>query len=74
VSISLSGIYSTSDFKAFNPNPAIDKNFAFNQLSLSYGHSFSREFSIFLTAGKFINGRNTGDGETGAVSLIIKPF
>jgi hypothetical protein len=74
LAVSLGGVYSKSDFTKFAPNPAVDKNFAFNQVSLSYGHSFSREFSIFLTAGKFINGRNTGDGESGSVALIMRPF
>jgi hypothetical protein len=74
LSVTFSGFYSKSDFKQFSPNPSIDKNFSFNQVSLTYGHSFSREFSVSLTAGKFINGRNTGDGTTGSVALILKPF
>ena len=74
VSVSLGGFYSTSNFTKFSPIQAVNKNFAFNQVSLSYGHSFSREFSIFLTGGKFINGRNTGDGTTASVSLVLKPF
>ncbi len=74
LSVSLGGFYSKSDLTSFNPNPAIDKNFAFNQVSLSYGHSFSREFSVFLTGGKFINGRNTGDGTSASIALVIKPF
>ncbi|MDB5137901.1 MAG: hypothetical protein JWP37_4504 [Mucilaginibacter sp.] len=74
LAVSFGGFYSKSDFTKFAPNPAINKNFAFNQVSLSYGHSFSREFSVFLTGGKFINGRNTGDGSSGSVSFIIRPF
>jgi hypothetical protein len=74
VSVSLGGFYSKSTNKVFNPNPAVIKDFDFNQVSLAYGHSFSREFSIFLTAGKFINGRNTGDGSSGSVALILRPF
>lgn len=74
VSASIGGFYSKSDFKAFNVNPAIDKNFAFNQVSLSYGHAFSYEFSVFVTAGTFISGRNTGDGSSASLSLILKPF
>lgn len=74
VSVSFGGFYSKSDFTQFAPNPAIAKNFAFNQVSLTYGYSFSKQFSVSLTAGKFINGRNTGDGTTGSVALILKPF
>lgn len=74
VSVGIGGFYSKSNFTAFAPNPTLNKNFAFNQVSLSYGHSFSREFAVFITGSKFINGRNTGDGTSGSVALIIKPF
>lgn len=74
ISVSLGGFYSTSINKQFSYIQYANKDFSFNQVSLSYGHSFSREFSIFLTGGKFINGRNTGDGASGSVSLILRPF
>jgi hypothetical protein len=74
VSVSLGGFYSTSTNKQFSPIQYTNKDFSFNQVSLSYGHSFSREFSIFLTGGKFINGRNTGDGMSGSVALVLRPF
>lgn len=75
VSLSLGGIYSVSNFKTFNNvNPTTNKDFAFNQVSLSYGHSFSREFSVFVGAGTFINGRNTGDGSNVSFGIVIKTF
>jgi protein XagA len=74
VSVSLGGFYSSSDFTKFQVNPALNKNFAFNQVSLSYGHSFSREFSVFLSGGTFINGRNTGAGSSASVSFIVRSF
>lgn len=74
ISVSLGGFYSTSINKQFSYIQYANKDFSFSQVSLSYGHSFSREFSIFLTGGKFINGRNTGDGASGSVSLILRPF
>ena len=74
VSVSLGGFYSTSSFTTFTPNQATNKNFAFNQATFSYGHSFSKRFSVFINAGTFINGRNTGDGSSASVSLIIKQF
>ncbi|GGH17506.1 hypothetical protein [Mucilaginibacter phyllosphaerae] len=74
VSASFSGFYSSSNFTKFSPIQAINKNFAFNQVSLTYGYTFSRRFSTFLSAGHFINGRNTGDGATANVSLLFKPF
>jgi hypothetical protein len=74
LSVSIGGFYSTSSFTKFVINPAVNKNFAFNQVSLSYGHSFTKRFSVFLTGGTFINGRNTGDGSSASASLILKPF
>jgi hypothetical protein len=74
VSVSVSGFYSASSFTKFSPIQATNKNFAFNQASLTYGHTFSRRFSVFLSGGHFINGRNTGDGTTASASFLFKPF
>jgi hypothetical protein len=76
VSLSAGGTYSTSSLnKGFNPQLlASNKNFAFNQVSVSYGYSATRQLSIFVSAGTFITGRNTGDGSSVSASLIIRPF
>jgi len=74
VALSIGGFYSASSFTSFTPIPASNKNFAFNQASISYGYSFTRRFSVFLNAGMFINGRNTGAGSSGSASLILRPF
>lgn len=76
ISASIGGFYSTSSFsKGFDPTKlASNKNFAFNQVSLSYGYSFTRRLALFLSAGKFINGRNTGDGSSASASIIVRPF
>lgn len=72
VSISISGIWSKSNNKAFSPILLTNKDFSFNQLSLSYGHSFTREVALFASAGKFITGRNTGEGYTAALAFIYR--
>ncbi|HEY2581652.1 MAG TPA: hypothetical protein VGI43_07595, partial [Mucilaginibacter sp.] len=73
ISVAFSGFYSTSNNKEFNLlNPINNKDFAFNQMSLSYGHSFTKTFSFFLTGGHFITGRNTGDGLSASASLIYR--
>jgi hypothetical protein len=72
ISATLSGIYSVSNDKRFSPILETNKDFSFLEASLSYGHSFGRQFSIFLTGGKFLTGRNTGDGTTATVALIYK--
>ena len=72
--ISAGGFYSTSSFTGFTPNLATNKNFAFNQVGVSYGLSFSKRFSIFLNGSQFITGRNTGVGSSASASLILKPF
>lgn len=75
ISASLGGFYSASSLSsAFNPQViGTNKDFSFNQASVSYGFSFSKKFSIFLTAGKFITGRNTGNGQSGSAALILRP-
>ncbi len=75
VSASIGGFYSASSLNsAFNPQIiGTNKDFAFNQASLSYGYSLTKKFSFFLTAGQFIAGRNTGKGSSGSVALIIRP-
>ena len=72
ISVTLSGIWSQSNNKAFSPIQETNKDFSFKQISLSYGHSFTRETSLFLTAGKFIAGRNTGDGLTASLAFIYR--
>ncbi len=73
ISVSFGGFYTTSDNKKFNlENPLASKNFQFQQVSLSYGHSFTRTFSVFLTGGQFISGRNTGVGTSGSVALLYR--
>lgn len=76
ISATFGGFYSTSSLNSgYDPaHIAANKNFAFNQVSLSYGYSFTRQVSIFLSAGKFINGRNTGDGSSVSASIILRPF
>lgn len=75
MSASLGGFYSASSFTAaFDPQRiGTNKDFAFNQASLSYGYSFSKRFSFFLTGGTFITGRNTGNGTSASLALILKP-
>jgi hypothetical protein len=76
VSASIGGFYSASSFtSAFDPERiGTNKDFSFNQASLSYGYSFSKSFSVFLTAGTFITGRNTGNGTSGSAALILRPL
>jgi hypothetical protein len=77
VSVSLSGFYTTSKYNTtLTPyqiaNFYTSTNFAFKQLSLSYGHSFSKQLTMVVSGGKFIAGRNTGDGTSGSLSLIYR--
>ncbi|QEM08728.1 hypothetical protein [Mucilaginibacter rubeus] len=72
ISLSVGGFYATSINKEFNVNPSASKNFAFNQVALSYGHSFAKSLSMFLTGGTFVTGRNTGAGTNLSASLIYR--
>src|SRR5882757_3779208 len=69
ISVSFGGFYASSNNKAFSPNPNTSKNFAFNQVSISYGHSFSKKVALFVSGGTFITGRNTGAGSNVSASL-----
>ncbi|MGZ3752710.1 MAG: hypothetical protein ACXVB0_19415 [Mucilaginibacter sp.] len=74
VSVSLGGFYTTSKYKTLTPyqiaNFYTSTNFSFKQISLSYGHTFNKQFTMLVSAGKFIAGRNTGDGTSGTLALI----
>jgi hypothetical protein len=73
LSVSVGGFYATSDYKKLNiENPLISKNFDFQQVSLSYGHSFNQRVSMFLTGGQFIAGRNTGVGTSASLALVYR--
>jgi hypothetical protein len=74
LSVNIGGFYTTSTYKTLTPyqvaNFYTSTNFSFKQVSLSYGHSFSRQFTMMVTGGKFIAGRNTGEGTNASLSLI----
>lgn len=73
LSVSFGGFYTASDYKKLNvENPLISKNFAFQQVSISYGHSFSHRLSMFLTGGRFIAGRNTGVGSSASLAMVYR--
>lgn len=73
ISASFGGFYSVSNLKQFNDlNPTLTRNFRFNQVSVSYGHAFSHQLSLFLTGGQFISGRNTGDGTSASLAFVYK--
>ena len=75
VSLTFGGLWSESDNKGFNyVNPEQAKNFAFKQLTLSYGHTFTSRFSTFLSVGQFLTGRNTGDGTSISLAVAYRLF
>jgi len=75
LSLTFGGIWSESDNKGFAYiNPEQSKNFAFKQLTLSYGHTFTSRLSTFLSAGTFLTGRNTGDGTSFSLAVAYRCF
>lgn len=73
VSLTLSGINSFSNDKTFvSAIPETNKDFSFLEASLSYGHSFTREISLFLSGGEFLTGNNTGVGTTLSLAFIYR--
>lgn len=72
VSASLTGINSYSNNKSFSPIFETNKDYRFLQGSLSYGHSFNSQMSIFASGGAFLTGRNTGAGYTASLAFIYR--
>jgi hypothetical protein len=73
VSLTVSGINSYSDDKSFSPAfEEESKDFSFLQASISYGHSFTREISLFASGGRFLTGHNTGVGTTVSLAFIYR--
>jgi hypothetical protein len=73
ISATVSGIYSKSNDKSFSALHTLsNKDFNFVQASLAYGHTFTPEISVFLSGGKFITGRNTGNGYIASLAFIYR--
>lgn len=72
LTLGVSGIISKSDFNAFTSNIYTARDYAFTQVSLSYGHTFNSSISMFLTGSRFVTGRNTGIGTNGAIAIIYR--
>ncbi len=75
LSVGVTGFYSVSDDKQFIiTNPTIARDFRFTQVSLTYGHAFSKQMTVLLTGGQFITGRNTGDGTSVTLTFAFRLF
>lgn len=76
ISIGASGFYSVSDNKNqfIIQNPSIARDFQFTQVSLTYGHAFSKQVTLLLTGGQFVTGRNTGDGTSVTLTFAFRLF
>ncbi|WP_295767970.1 hypothetical protein [uncultured Mucilaginibacter sp.] len=72
LSAGLSGVISSSTNKEFNVNFVQNRDFAYHQLSLSYGYLLNRDLSFFATVNQFLFGRNTGKGTNIAFSVSKK--
>ena len=72
VSITASGIFSESNDKQFTPIIEANKDYSFFELSVAYGHAFTREISIFANAGEFLTGYNTSAGTTLSLAFIYR--
>jgi hypothetical protein len=72
ISVTASGIYSQSNDKRFSVIPQTNKDFSFLQASIGFGHSFTRETSLFLSGGRFLTGRNTGIGTSVSLAFIYR--
>lgn len=72
IALSGNGVYSYSDYKQFDNNLAENKDFSYVQASISAGHTFTKDFSVFIGYNQFVVGRNTGIGSNFSLSFINK--
>ncbi len=73
VSLSETTATSYSPSKAFDPNsPVPAKDYTYNELTATFAHNISRRRSLFFSATRFINGKNTGIGNTVSVGYTYK--
>ncbi len=73
VSIGETGLFSSSTDKTFNPTDLIvNQDFSFQQVTAGYSYSIQRNKSIFVSASKFISGKNTGIGSTLSLGYVYK--
>jgi len=72
VGFEVSGQYSNSSNKSFNPNLAVNRDFGFAKGSIDLGHTFTRRFSVFVVGFYSLAGYNTGVGYGGSVQTIFK--
>jgi hypothetical protein len=72
VTLGASGLISASSIKTYTQNIYTTRDFAYTQVSLSYGHSFNTKTALFLSLGQFVIGQNTGIGTTATASMIFK--
>lgn len=72
VGFEASGQLSNSINKSFNPNLAVNRDFASSKVSVDLGHTFTRRFSLFVVGFYTVAGYNTGIGYGGSVQTIFK--
>jgi len=73
ISLSETTATSYSPSKAFDPNsPVPAKDYTFNEITGTFAHNISRNRSLFFSATRFINGKNTGIGNTVSVGYTYK--
>jgi len=72
VSLSSSGVTSTSANKSFNNNILVNKDFRYLNASASVGHTFSPVLSVYVNYTKFFLGKNTGIGSNASLSFITR--
>ncbi|RCH56144.1 hypothetical protein DJ568_05205 [Mucilaginibacter hurinus] len=72
VTVGGAGTYSVSSDKSVNPNIVVNRDFSYTMASLSYGHTFSPQFSMFAGVNHFLVGRSTGQGTSFSLSFATR--
>ena len=72
VTLSASGVISSSTNKEFSGNLPSNRDFSYLQGTLSYGYTIQKDLLLFAGVSRFLTGKNTGIGTNGSLSLVIK--
>jgi len=68
----ISGTYSSSTNKSSNPNPTLNKDFAYAEVKLTYGRRVWRNITLYLEGFYTPIGRNSGEGIGGVFLAVFK--
>ena len=72
ITVSLSGVNSSSPDQGFAINPFINRHFSYLRITPGIGFKTSENAQIFLNVFSDISGKNVGKGSGGSITYVVK--